>query len=134
MHQDLRVAHMDYFESALKGKTTIQEFEHLSKWYAFKYFPVFNQDKVIIGVVQSITDISQRINFEKTISSQSKQLNAIAWLQSHELRGPLANIIGLVNMMQEEKTDDFTLPLHFLQEASRQLDQAIQKIVSKTLE
>jgi PAS domain S-box-containing protein len=134
MHPSLKEEHASYFERALGGETILLEFEHLSKWYAFKYFPVYDDEKVIIGVVQSIADISQRINFEKTISNQSKQLDTIAWLQSHELRGPLSNIIGLVNLLQEENGLDQRASFRYLQEASQQLDKAIQKIVFNSLD
>ncbi len=69
----------------------------------------------------------------KDLEIKNELLNSIAYEQSHIVRAPLANILGLINVL---KTLDIghnaTTIIDMLEASSNQLDTAIRNIVRKT--
>lgn len=62
----------------------------------------------------------------------NKSLNDIAYIQSHHLRKPVANILGLINVI---KSDDYKAKkdcLHKMEEAALELDEKIHAINTHT--
>lgn len=73
---------------------------------------------------------------DEKIRMQNEKLFEIAYLQSHEVRGPVAQIIGLANLIN---FDNFSDPenaaiISNLKEVTHSLDQIIHIIVQKTYE
>ncbi|MFD1551898.1 hypothetical protein DNU06_01635 [Putridiphycobacter roseus] len=72
--------------------------------------------------------------FDKVLA-QNKALKKIAWQQSHELRRPVANILGLIEILKS-KTDitdkDLVETLDYLYSSTKELDEEIEKIVTKS--
>lgn len=81
-------------------------------------------------------DVSERLNNIETIKGQNKKLRDIAWVQSHDVRGPLARITGLVNLLTNHSLspDDTVKFLGYLGEASNEMDAVIRKITKQTEE
>ena len=75
---------------------------------------------------------------EKTrqVESQNEQLRKIAWIQSHEVRGPVANIMGLVQLFNmNDPADPYNGQiLESLRIVSEKLDGIIKKITAHTNE
>ncbi|QEC78463.1 PAS domain S-box protein [Mucilaginibacter ginsenosidivorax] len=72
---------------------------------------------------------------EENILDQNNRLQSIANISSHELRRPVATILGLVNLFDK---DDILNPLNkeiiaHLDTSARELDDVIHSIVEKTL-
>jgi len=67
------------------------------------------------------------------IQSQNKQLQDIAWIQSHKVRGPVASILGLAQLFNIEQEDITNLQImHHVQTAANNLDLVIRDIVNKS--
>ncbi|MBB2149037.1 PAS domain-containing protein [Pedobacter gandavensis] len=81
-------------------------------------------------IIGSMQDITERINHLNAIESQNRQLREIAWIQAHEIRAPLARIMGLVELLQAYGTDE-TLKdyLTHLKSSSDELDKVIRTIM-----
>jgi signal transduction histidine kinase len=48
-------------------------------------------------------DVTQRVKDEQQIKAQLEKLKEIAWHQSHIIRAPLVNILGIVNLLNDTK-------------------------------
>ncbi len=61
-------------------------------------------------------------------------LKEIAKIQSHEIRRPVANIIGLTDLMdfKQKTVEENEQILQYLRTSALELDQIISKIVDKT--
>ncbi|TAH20801.1 MAG: hypothetical protein EAZ08_05320 [Cytophagales bacterium] len=83
---------------------------------------------VLMPQYRELEDINAKLK------KQNKVLDGIAWQESHELRRPLANILGICHLMQidEEVTaDTIKMYIHYLMIASNELDEIIREIVEK---
>jgi PAS domain S-box-containing protein len=79
--------------------------------------------KRMIGAMQDIT----------TLKKQYERLNEIALINSHEIRKPIASILGLIELFKYVKgqNPDEQLLQH-LESATNELDDVIKRIVNKT--
>ena len=62
------------------------------------------------------------------------QLKEIAQISSHDLRGPVTSILGLINLFDPDKTEENKQVIEYLTYATKELDEVIHTIVAKTLE
>lgn len=138
---ELRESFQENFNLALSGeKITTERPVALpngdAMWFEFLYYPVYNEADNIMGVAMNITNIDGRKKAEMKLHHQYDKMREIAYLQSHEARAPLSNILGLINVLilYTEKTNDPDIlqVLELLNVSATRLDSVIQKIVSNT--
>jgi PAS domain S-box-containing protein len=105
------------------------------RWFETKEM-VFERDKYgtatkILGFAQDITD---KVEFINELKKKNEQLAEIARVNSHEIRRPLATILGLVSLFnREEPADEFNMEvLDKLHISARELDEVIHRIVDNT--
>jgi len=77
------------------------------------------------------TDVSERISYIKEIERQNRDLKEIAWIQSHMVRAPLANIMSLTEFLIKYPGEDTAETLTFLKDSSQKLNVAIKSIVGQ---
>ena len=82
---------------------------------------------IICTIAEDITEI---IILENKLKEKIKQLNDISWKNSHLLRGPVATIIGLVNLIKEsEITSQHNIQIFsYVKQAIEKLDLVIHEI------
>ena len=93
--------------------------------------PIYNKRKIIIGASCFSRDITEQIIYLKMIETQNDKLSKIAWVQSHEVRGPLATILGLTELLKPEDSYNAEILTH-LKVAANNLDDVIKRITSYT--
>jgi PAS domain S-box-containing protein len=91
-----------------------------------------NSDHLTLVIVEDVTD---RIKAEQKIVNQLSRFEAIAWQQSHEVRRPVASILGIINLLKsvpnltEQETSKY---MESLYQVTQELDDVIHKIVDYT--
>jgi PAS domain S-box-containing protein len=101
--------------------------------------PVKYSTTVQSGVIVISRDVSERMNARKkmevylqTVENQNKKLREIAFQQSHVVRRPLANILGLIPLLWEKITDEEGRSvLTLLQDSAEELDDVIKTTVQQ---
>lgn len=100
--------------------------------------PVFFEGKE--ALLLTLTDITEKklyramledaMEDEAELKIQNQQLKKIAYLNLHLARKPLANILGLVNVIDQEAIEDQTLAkaIAFLRESGQELNDVIKSI------
>ena len=69
----------------------------------------------------------------KDLEDKKEILGAIAYEQSHIVRAPLANILGLIDILKTYKLEpEVAVVLNMLLESSTKLDEVVNRIVTKT--
>lgn len=93
-------------------------------------FVLFDEEGEPVRMIGSMQDITERIRHTNAIESQNSRLKEIAWIQSHEIRAPLARIMGLVDLLDEfTKDGDKKDCIKHLKTSSQELDVAIRAIM-----
>ena len=88
----------------------------------------------ITGVKGTIQDVTEQRLYLQKIQSQNQRLKDIAWIQSHKVRAPVASIMGLVQLFNQQQPEDpiNTEVLQGITEAANTLDVVIKEINLKT--
>lgn len=126
-----------HFQQALGGKSIqhdrVLEFKGLPPvWTRVSYNPAFDEEGRIIGVSFNATDITQRKKSEQRILEQNEALRKIAYMQSHELRKPVATILGLMNLIKMQGYGENEELLMMMEKTVEDLDNSIRQIVTMT--
>jgi PAS domain S-box-containing protein len=97
------------------------------------YFREIKSDSDVRLIVQS-NDISETLNRIHTIELQNEKLRNIAWTQSHVVRAPLSRILGIVNLIEQQKDnlDDLMFWLKQLRVSTNEMDEIVRKIINET--
>jgi PAS domain S-box-containing protein len=84
-------------------------------------------------IVQS-NDISETLNRIHIIELQNEKLRNIAWTQSHVVRAPLSRILGIVNLIEQQKDDldEILFWIKQLRISTNEMDAIVKKIVDET--
>lgn len=103
--------------------------------YFETYFnPIYAANGEIIGVGCFSRNIAERLKTERALIDQNNRLKHIATLSSHELRRPVASMLGLVNVLDR---NNFCNPaneeiIDHLFTVANEIDTVIRQIVDKT--
>lgn len=81
-------------------------------------------------------DITEQKKQTQALQLQNEKLMEIAWVQSHEVRAPLARLMGLVQLLERspQNNTDFKETMSHVMSSAKELDGIIRKIVRKTEE
>jgi CheY-like chemotaxis protein len=87
----------------------------------------------LVGFTLDITTHRQQT---RELEARNARLMEIAWVQSHEVRGPLARLMGLVQLLGHNPEDLATMRemLPHILNSAVELDNIVRKIVRKTEE
>ncbi len=104
--------------------------------YQFTFSPVFGEDDRVNHIGCFAYNVTERIAEQKLIEAQNDRLRRIAWFQSHEVRGPVARILGLVQLFNNTKPDDpfNEVVVQSLGVAAHELDHVVRSIVQEAQE
>jgi len=103
------------------------------RWILDKGSPLFDKDQHFTGYIGSCVDIHDRKEAELKVHHQNDQLREIARLHSHEVRRPVATIIGLVNLIDRDALSYENAELFdMMLSTADELDTIIHKIVGQT--
>ncbi|MFY7731972.1 MAG: PAS domain S-box protein [Bacteroidia bacterium] len=105
-------------------------------WFQISLFNVVTEDGKTLGIAYGITDITQHKKDQLQILEQNKKLKEIAWQQSHEVRSPVVNLLGITSILNNENSslsdEDKAVLLKAINTEIVRLDQIIKSIVEKT--
>jgi signal transduction histidine kinase len=96
--------------------------------------PNFNSRGEIVGGTNMLIDITERKNSEletgrlvNNLQLRNKQLAQFAYMISHHLRAPIARILGLASIFNNNPADDSFI-LEKITESTLELDEVVQDI------
>jgi len=109
----------------------------ITQWEYRAIFDDQNQPAGVFCLGYDITEYvvaNQQLEVAKTEIEEKKSiLEQIGWEQSHVIRRPVANILGLVNILSKMDMDqNLSNICDMLTDSAAQLDEAVNSIVRKT--
>jgi len=101
-------------------------------WWSISYIPVIDSIDQIIGVSFIAVNITETKLQQESIRRKNESLIKIAHMQAHEIRNPVVNILGLINLIKLEGHTHTNEYLPLLEQAACNLDTAIKGIIEQT--
>jgi len=98
-------------------------------WRITRYEPALNNEDQIFGVSINSTDITSEVEQKEIVVLQNESLKEIAWIQSHEIRKPVATILGLMNLLKLNGHIEKIQELQLMEQVVVELDNKIRLIV-----
>ena len=131
---------LEHARQLRKEKKTISHEHQLTypdgenRWFLRRYYGVFDDGGELTGIVIASINITNRKEQELQIQKQADSLREIAKIQSHEIRRPVANIMGLTDLfdLKEKTQEENEQILQYLRQSVLELDGLISRIVDKT--
>ena len=93
-----------------------------------------SQSGRVISIIGTNRDVTDDVLVQEKIKMQNKVLRDIAFIQSHEVRKPLANIMGIIEILNNNVSFSDLEIFNHLVESANELDTQIRSIVKKTNE
>ena len=83
------------------------------------------------AILVQTNDITSTLNHINTIEVQNTKLKNIAWTQSHVVRAPISRILGIINLIEDQKesVEEIQFWLKELKSSTLEMDEVVQKIV-----
>lgn len=100
------------------------------RFYQAKISPV-SANKVIV----LLRDVTNLVRQQEEIHKRDQILRGITWQQSHVVRKPIANILGICELFKRQISKGEEVELQFIQyvnECALELDQIVREIVEKS--
>ncbi|HYG18654.1 MAG TPA: PAS domain S-box protein [Ohtaekwangia sp.] len=121
------------YHKAMNENTAMQFSEYyprLDIWLQVSVYPSAT------GLSIYFRDITALVQYTRAIEEQNMKLQEIARVQSHEVRAPLARVMGLVDLLatHNDGTLDQAEILNLITQSANELDGLIRKIVRKAEE
>ena len=130
LQQILNNPERDIFETEFRFLRANREIAYV----LYKGIFIRDENKKPIRAISAIMDITDMVERNRAIEKQKVALQEIAWIQSHVIRAPLANLMSLVELLQHK--EDYNLDeneiLDKIQTSAENLDEVIRDIIKKT--
>ncbi len=84
-----------------------------------------------------LQDVTEKKKQQDQILKQNETLKRIAWQQSHEVRRPVANILGLCELFKNYENESEEMRKKYIEymiHSAEELDRVIHKVISQTSE
>lgn len=83
-----------------------------------------------VTIIREVGDVTKLVQLQHELDEKVEQLKLISYKNSHLLRSPVASIIGLVGLVEEQgiASEHNKQIFHFLKEAITKLDEVIHEI------
>lgn len=127
----------EYYDYVLRGNSFVATLPDRAADSIFEvnFEPIRCEKNKPIGVACFARDVSERVKHREAIEKQNARLREIAWLQSHEVRAPLSNVLGLIDLLENsEKKEEREQLLELLKASAAQLDRVVMSISEKISE
>lgn len=104
-----------------------------SIWVLANSTPMIDRDGIKTGYMITHNDITARRNAEEQLKLKNNELNTFVYKASHDLKGPLASIIGLTNIAKDELKEENALNyIDLIAKSSKRLDSILMDLIDLT--
>lgn len=127
------------YERALNGEKFTLDMDFIIEdkchFTTTRFNPIYDENNQIIGAGCFMQDITERKLHLRKIEQQNEQLKQIAFITSHKVRVPLANILGLTEILDKEdplSPSNYKVIEH-IKTSAKELDRSIINMVQQTV-
>jgi len=133
--QDRVMLFSESYERAFEGEafSIVRQRERDGRqiYEELSFNPIRDLHEDVMGVNCFLRDITEQQEHLRRIEKQNARLRDIAWIQSHRVRAPLANILGLAQLFKLDDSSNAMI-ITMLKKSAKDLDKVIQDITTLT--
>jgi PAS domain S-box-containing protein len=128
---------IEYYERGFRGESFKviwhEQLPGLDLYEEISLTPIVDTEGNVQGLSCISRDITENYLYTKRIEAQNEQLRKIAWIQSHEVRAPLSDIMGLVSLVRGAivPADEQATIISLISDAANNLNTVIARIVEE---
>lgn len=126
---------IDLWKTISSGETWRGEIKNKAKdgsyyWVDTFIIPEMDDNNNILCYYSVRFDITQRKRKESELNGRNKEIDQLRVLQSHQVRKPVANLLGLIDLVEHDGLSENNKNLFFMfKTAINELEQSIRSIV-----
>ncbi len=101
------------------------------RWCMINCSVIKNEIQDFNGLLVTYSDISDRKNTEEKLQLAQRELNTFIYKSSHDLKGPLASILGLINLLEtDEDVKQGTPCVQMIRQSTEKLDRMLNEMLN----
>lgn len=132
--------YLESFKKAINGTSISVEHEtkntDVTIWFQYTVNPVYDRQKKLIGVTLTATNITDRKKLElereeiiNHLLQRNSDLLEFSQIVSHSVRAPLANLLGLINLIADDlPTAEQRFIFDGIRKSSERFDEVIKDL------
>ncbi len=118
-------------DSSYELELTIRSGDRI--WVYISVTRVFDEAGNFEGATGIVTDVTERVKVEEQLRERNNELNTFMYKASHDLKGPLASTLGLINIAKLEIKDQVALRyMQMIKKGASRLDTIIHDLLQLT--
>ena len=96
--------------------------------------PLLDEDGKTIGLIATMTDISERYQLEEELLNKNHLLQQFKYIIAHDLRSPMFNLVNLASFYNKEDVNDKRNPeiIDNIEKVARKLNQLLKDLINVT--
>ena len=99
-------------------------------WNFLTLLPVLDEYNKLLYYVANVNDVSTLKDTELQLREKNDELNTFVYKATHDLKGPLASILGLTQLADDEVTDEVAKRyLAYIRESTARLDMILNDLL-----
>lgn len=101
------------------------------KWCMINCSVIKNEKNVFTGLLVTYSDITDRKATEDKLQMAQRELNTFIYKSSHDLKGPLSSILGLINLLESEENLTKDSPcVQMIRQSAEKLDRMLNEMLN----
>jgi PAS domain S-box-containing protein len=101
------------------------------KWCMINCSVIRDEVKAFSGLLISYADITDRKSIEDKLQLAQRELNTFIYKSSHDLKGPLSSILGLINLLEKEENLTNSSPcVIMIRKSAEKLDTMLNELLN----
>jgi PAS domain S-box-containing protein len=99
-------------------------------WVSANAAPIKDSDGNLIGMLSTLKDITQRKNAAQQVEAMNKEMTDFFYKSSHDLKGPLSSVKGLLELAKEDVNDPVASQyFEMMRQAIDKLSSTVQQVL-----
>jgi PAS domain S-box-containing protein len=105
--------------------------ESQRKWFLINCSVVRDESGKLTGILITYSDINDRKTAEEKLQRAERELNTFIYRSSHDLKGPLSSILGLIGLLEKDAESSSGSPVvKMIRQSATKLDRMLNEMLS----
>ncbi len=101
------------------------------KWCMINCSVTRDETGVLTGILVTYSDITDRKSTEEKLQLAQRELNTFIYKSSHDLKGPLSSILGLIQLLEKENEGNSATPcVNMIRHSAEKLDRMLNELLN----